>query len=149
MGNAHRDTGGLHDCHARNVPLMTAGKSLPAQLTGRVIHPDSPAYTEARTDWDGIYRSYPLVIVFATTTEDVVNAITWARENDVALRARSGRHSLEGWSNVSGGIVIDVSEMKSARLDPAARTATVGPGFTQGEIVATLGEAGFAVPTGG
>ena len=128
---------------------MTTGKSLPAQLTGRVIHPDSPTYTKARTDWDGFYRSYPLVIVFAETTEDVVNAITWARQNDVALRARSGRHSLEGWSNVSGGIVIDVSEMKSARLDPASRTVTVGAGFTQSEVVTTLGEEGFAVPTGG
>jgi hypothetical protein len=26
---------------------MTTGRSLPAQLTGRVIHPDSPGYTEA------------------------------------------------------------------------------------------------------
>ncbi len=127
--------------------MQRTGKSLPAQLTGRVIHPRDwrfycpgrgrrPAPTalrtpKARSDWDGLYRSYPLVIVFATTTEDVVNAITWARQNDVALRARSGRHSLEGWSNVSGGIVIDVSEMKSARLDPAARTVTVRAGFTQ------------------
>jgi len=128
---------------------MIDGKSLAAQLTGRVIHPDSPAYTKARTDWDGLYRSYPLVIVFAETTQDVVNAITWARQNNVALRARSGRHCLEGWSNLSGGIVIDVSEMKSARLDPAARTVTVGAGFTQGEIVTILGQESFAVPTGG
>jgi FAD/FMN-containing dehydrogenase len=128
---------------------MTTGKTRSAQLTGRVVHPDSPAYTEARTDWDGLYRSYPLAVVFAKTTEDVVNAITWARQNDVALRARSGRHSLEGWSNVSGGIVIDVSEMKSAQLDPASRTVTAGAGFTQGEIVTTLGGEGFAVPTGG
>jgi FAD/FMN-containing dehydrogenase len=119
------------------------------QLTGRVIHPDSPEYTEARTDWDGLYRSYPLAVVFAQTTQDVVNAITWARRNNVALRARSGRHSLGGWSNVSGGIVVDVSAMKSARLDPASRTVTVGAGLTQGEIVMTLGEEGFAVPTGG
>jgi FAD/FMN-containing dehydrogenase len=106
-------------------------------------------YAAARTDWDGLYRSDPLVIVFAQTTDDVVNAITWARQNDVAPRARSGRHSLEGWSNVSGGIVIDVSEMKSARLDPASLTVTVGPGFTQGEVVKALGEEGFAVAVGG
>jgi hypothetical protein len=41
---------------------MSTGTSLPAQLTGRVIHPGSPAYTKARTDWDGIHRSYPLVL---------------------------------------------------------------------------------------
>jgi FAD/FMN-containing dehydrogenase len=44
-----------------------------------------------------------LVIVFAKTTEDVVTPITWARQNNIALRARSGRHSLEGRSNVTGG----------------------------------------------
>ena len=131
---------------ARDAP---AGQSRPAQLTGRVIHPESPEYTKARTDWDGLYRSYPLVIVFAQATEDVVNAVTWARQNNVPPRARSGRHSLEGWSNVSGGIVIDVSEMKSARLDPASRTVTVGAGFTQGEVVARLGQEGFAVAVGG
>ncbi|WP_197699202.1 FAD-binding protein [Micromonospora chokoriensis] len=43
---------------------------------------------------------YPLVIVFAQETRDVVNALTWARQHNVALRVRSGRHSLEGWSNV-------------------------------------------------
>jgi FAD/FMN-containing dehydrogenase len=128
---------------------MTTGKMPTAQLTGRVIRPDSPTYTKARTDWDGLYRSYPLVIVFAQKTEDVVNAITWARQNEVALRARSGRHHLEGWSNVSGGIVIDVSEMKSAQLDPASRTVTGAVGLTQGEAVNTLGEQGFAVATGG
>ena len=118
------------------------------QLTGRVIRPDSPAYTKARTDWDGIYRSYPMVIVFAQTTEDVVNAITWARQNDIALRVRSGRHSLEGWSNVTGGIVIDVSEMKSARLDPALPYRDRRRRAHPGEAVTTLGEEGFAVPTG-
>lgn len=106
-------------------------------------------YAQARTDWDGLYRSDPLVVVFAQATVDVVNALTWARQHGVAPRARSGRHSLEGWSNVSGGIVIDVSEMKSARLDPGSLTVTVGPGFTQGEVVQALGQHDFAVAVGG
>jgi FAD/FMN-containing dehydrogenase len=118
-------------------------------LTGRVVHPESPGYTEARTDWDGLYSSYPRVIVFPETTDDVVNAVSWARENEVELRARSGRHSLQGWSNVSDGIVVDVSRMKSARLDPASETVTVGAGLTQGEAVAAVGADGFAVATGG
>jgi FAD/FMN-containing dehydrogenase len=128
---------------------MTSGKRQPAQLTGRVVHPDNPTYGKDRTDWDALYRSYPLVIVFARQTEDVVNAITWARQNGVALRVRSGRHCLEGWSNVTGGIVIDVSEMKSAQLDPVSQTVTVAAGLTQGEAVKTLGAQGFAVATGG
>ena len=72
------------------------------------------------------------MIVFAQETQDVVNALTWARQNNVAPRVRSGRHCLEGWSNVDNGIVIDVSEMKSATIDMASSTATVVPGLTRG-----------------
>ena len=84
----------------------------PAKLTGRIVRPGDPGYASASLGWDELFVHYPLVIVFAQETQDVVNALTWARQNDVALRVRSGRHSLEGWSNVDNGIVIDVSELK-------------------------------------
>ncbi|HEY1592015.1 MAG TPA: FAD-binding oxidoreductase [Solirubrobacteraceae bacterium] len=119
------------------------------ELIGRAVYPESPSYAEARADWDRLFSSYPRVIVFAENADDVVNAVIWARENEVELRVRGGRHCLEGWSNVSGGIVVDVSQMKSARLDPRAATVTVGAGLTQVEAVAALGERGFAVATGG
>ena len=67
--------------------------------------------------------SSPRVIVFARREQDVLNALAWARQNKVALRVRSGRHSLEGWSNVDAGL-------------------------TQAEIVAALGKHGLVVPTG-
>ena len=86
--------------------------------------------------------------MFCTETADVVNALTWARQNDVRVRVRSGRHSLEGWSAVDGGLVIDVSPMKSARIEEASNTATVGAGLNQLEAVTALGQAGVAAPTG-
>ena len=120
----------------------------PATLTGRVVRPQNPGYADASLGWDELFVGYPLVIVFAQETQDVVNALTWARQNNVALRVRSGRHSLEGWSNVDNGIVIDVSELKSAQIDTATRTATVGAGLNQLEAVTTLGKQDFAVTTG-
>lgn len=120
----------------------------PAKLTGRIVRPHDPGYTDARLGWDQLFSHYPLVIVFAQNTQDVVNALTWARQNDVALRIRSGRHSLEGWSNVDSGLVIDISELKSVHLDSAARVATVGAGLNQLEAVTTLAKRNFAVTTG-
>jgi len=120
----------------------------PARLTGRVVRPGDPEYAKARAGWDGLFSSYPLAIVFARHRRDVVNALAWSRQHDVALRVRSGRHSLEGWSNVDGGLVIDVSAMKGARIDSASRTAKIGAGLTQGEVVAKLGARNLAVPTG-
>lgn len=57
--------------------------------------------------------------------------------------------ALGGWSNVDGGIVIDVSEMKSVTIDAASGIATVGAGLNQSEAVSALGKSGFAAPTGG
>ncbi|WP_211246371.1 FAD-binding oxidoreductase [Amycolatopsis taiwanensis] len=140
---------------AAGVPGSSSGssesgsvKSRSAELTGRIVRPEDPGYAKASLGWDELFVHYPLVIVFAQEAQDVVNALTWARQNDVALRVRSGRHSLEGWSNVDNGIVIDVSELKSVQIDTASRTATVGAGLNQLEAVTALGKKGLAAPTG-
>ncbi|TCB99544.1 FAD-binding protein [Micromonospora zingiberis] len=123
-------------------------ESPPAELTGRVVRPGDPDYPTASLGWDELFVHYPLVIVFAQETSDVVNALTWARQHNVALRVRSGRHSLEGWSNVDNGIVIDVSELKSTDIDAATLTAKVGAGLNQLEAVTTLGQQDLAATTG-
>lgn len=123
-------------------------KSPPAQLTGRIVRPGDPDYPAASLGWDELFVHYPLVIVFAQNTQDVVNALTWSRQHDVALRVRSGRHSLEGWSNVDNGIVIDVSELKSTEIDTATSIARVGAGLNQLEAVTTLAQYDLAVTTG-
>jgi len=140
--------GGAAASSAGASALPDIEASPPARLTGRIVRPQDPGYASASLGWDELFVHYPLVIVFAQNTQDVINALTWARQNNVALRVRSGRHHLEGWSNVDNGIVIDVSELQSAKIDPASRTVTVGAGLSQLEAVTLLGQKGLAVPTG-
>ena len=113
------------------------------QLTGEVVRPGDSGYEAARIGYNRLYSFHPEAIVFCTATQDVVNALTWAQQNDIAVRVRSGRHCLEGWSVVDDGLVIDVSQMKSAEIDAASKTATVGAGLNQLEAVTALGKAGF------
>jgi FAD/FMN-containing dehydrogenase len=127
---------------------MTSTTARPTELTGRIVRRGDADHGAARISYNRLFEHDPTVIVFARETQDVVNALAWARQNDVELRVRSGGHSLEGWSSVDDGIVIDVSEMKSATIDVASNTATVGAGLNQLEAVTALGEAGFAAPTG-
>jgi FAD/FMN-containing dehydrogenase len=134
---------------ASNLSKATEGVACsPAELTGRVVRRNDPDYAKSSLGWDELFVHYPLVIVYVQNTQDVVNALTWARQHDVALRVRSGGHSLEGWSNVDNGIVIDVSELKSVNIDTLARTVTVGAGLNQLEAVTTLAEKNLAVTTG-
>ncbi|GKU79038.1 FAD-binding oxidoreductase [Paenibacillus sp. L3-i20] len=119
------------------------------KLTGRVIFKGKPGYEAARKNWDPHTDRFPKVFVFAQRTQDVANAIKWARINNVPIRPRSGRHALEpNLSQVNGGIVIDVSEMKKIMLNKKNNTVVVETGNRVGRIVDTLARQGFIAPFG-
>ncbi|OYN77963.1 FAD-binding oxidoreductase [Mycolicibacterium sphagni] len=117
-------------------------------LTGRVVTPGDTDYPDASRGWNHFFTHLPAAVVFADDTADVVNALAWARQQGLPVRVRSGGHALEGWSGVDGGVIIDVSGLKSVAIDTAAQTATVGAGLNQLETVTALGAAGVAAPTG-
>lgn len=79
------------------------------ELTGRVVRAGDADYPVATAGWNLLFSHRPMAVVFAQQTGDVVNALAWARRNNVGVRVRSGRHCLEGWNSVDDGIVIDVS----------------------------------------
>lgn len=117
-------------------------------LTGRIVLPEDPQYNTARQVFNTFFDRYPLVIVFAQETRDVINAIKWARCRDIPIRVRSGRHNYEGLSVRNAGIVIDVSEMKRAEIDRSRQTATIQTGLRDYQMAQLLGEQGLVVPPG-
>ncbi|MGC3792211.1 FAD-binding oxidoreductase [Priestia aryabhattai] len=118
-------------------------------LTGRVIFKGDPGYQQALKNWNPYVDVCPLVFVFAQNSYDVSNAIKWAQENKVPLRVRSGRHALDkNLSVVSGGIVIDVSDMNRVCLDKKSEMATVQTGIHVGPLVKMLAREGFMAPFG-
>jgi len=118
------------------------------ELTGRIILPGELQYNAARKEFNTFFNKFPLIIVFAQETKDVVNAVRWARYRDVPIRIRSGRHNYEGLSVVNAGIVIDVSEMKRVEVDHKRGTATVQTGLRDIELYEKLGAEGLVVPAG-
>ena len=119
------------------------------RLTGTIIRPDDPGYSLARRNWNPFTNAYPRVFVFAKTNEDVSNAVKWARENDVPIRIRSGRHALaKDFSQTDCGIVIDTCQMRQVKVNSAKGTATVQPGIRVGPLVKMLAEKGFLAPFG-
>lgn len=118
------------------------------ELTGTVVRPTDAGYADASLGWNQNFVHHPAAVVFAQNAVDVVNALTWAQQNDVAFRVRSGRHQLQGWNAVDGGLVIDVSQLKATDIDPAALTARVGARITQVEGVTALAQYGLVAPTG-
>jgi FAD/FMN-containing dehydrogenase len=118
------------------------------ELTGRIVLPGEPQYEAARKEFNTFFNRFPLVIVFAQETQDVINAVRWARYREVPIRMRSGRHNYEGLSVVDAGIVIDVSEMTQVDVDRKSGTVTVQTGIRNFALYEALGAEGLVVPSG-
>jgi hypothetical protein len=134
-----------------SAPLSTSPSPVPwdglaAQLRGRLIRPGTPAYANAKLDYDPRFDTiHPRAVVMAESAHDVARTIAFARERGMAFAARSGGHSYAGYS-LSDGIVIDVSRMAEVRA--ASGTATIGAGAKMIDVAAGLAPAGAVVPGG-
>jgi FAD/FMN-containing dehydrogenase len=90
----------------------------------------------------------PAVIARCVTTSDVVHAVNFARDNRLLLAVRGGGHHIAGNALCDNGLVIDLSNMKAARVDPAARRATIEGGATLADLDAATQVYGLATPVG-
>ncbi|MBF0686146.1 MAG: FAD-binding oxidoreductase [Cellulomonas sp.] len=81
------------------------------------------------------YRVVPQVVVFPQDTDDVLAALSVARETGTPLTSRGGGTSVAG-NAVGTGIVLDFSRHVNRVLDidPEARTARVEPGVIMSHL---------------
>ena len=117
-------------------------------LRGRLIRPTDPDYEEARALYNGMIDKRPRLIARCVNVTDVIAAVTFAREEGLLLAIRGGGHNGPGLGSVNDGLVIDLSLMKSVRVDPATRTVRVDPGCTSGDVDHATHSFGLAVPFG-
>lgn len=122
--------------------------SLDSTIRGELILPHHPAYEPARKVWNGSFDNYPAAIVRCADAEDVKVAVNFAREYAMTLSVRSGGHSAAGHGTNTGGLVIDLSQMKAITIDPVCHTARLEPGLTWGEVAQKLQPFGLAITAG-
>ena len=117
-------------------------------VTGPVCLPDDAGYAAACNIWNGAIRKRPAAVVRCLSASDVSAALSWSQRHAVEISVRGGGHNFAGHALTDGGLTIDLSLMKSLRVDSAARTATCGGGTTWAELDAATQEHGLAVPGG-
>jgi FAD/FMN-containing dehydrogenase len=109
-------------------------KRFEATLRGYLIRPETAAYETARRVHNAMIDKRPALIVRCAGVSDVVNAVNFARENDLLLAVRGSGHNVAGTAVCDGGMVVDLSELKGIRVDPAQRTVRAEPGVTWAEF---------------
>ena len=115
---------------------------------GRHIGPDRDDYDHARAVWNGAIDRRPRLIARCIGAADVVAAVRFARGRDLEIAIRGGGHNVAGTAVCDDGIVIDLSEMRGVRVDPAGRTVWVQGGALWGDVDQETQLHGLATPGG-
>jgi len=117
-------------------------------LRGRLIRPTDADYDEARALYNGMIDKRPRLIARCVDVADVIACVNYARAEGLLLAIRGGGHNGPGLGSCDDGLVIDLSTMKSVRVDPERRTVRVDPGCTSGDVDHATYPFGLAVPFG-
>ncbi len=117
------------------------------RIAGDVVLPASSSYDELRNVFNR--AGSPAAIVRAQTNEDVITAIRFAREHQLALSVRSGGHGLSGLATNNDGLVIDLARFNAVEvLDPAHHLVRIGAGARWGDVAQALAPHGLAISSG-
>ena len=111
----------------RWVPAPDVLDALRGQLRGPLCYPGDQGYEQARTLWNAMIDKHPAAVVRAAGTADVMRAVNVAREHGLLLSVRGGGHNIAGNAVCDGGLMLDLSPMRSVRVDPAAGPRASSP----------------------
>ena len=128
-----------------SAPVLDA---FAASLRGQLLNAGDAGYDEARTVWNAMIDRRPGLIVRCAGAADVIAAVNFARENHLLVAMRGGGHNIAGSAVCDGGLMIDLSAMKSVRVDRVARRVWVEPGAVLADLDKETQAFGLGVPTG-
>ncbi|HYS68200.1 MAG TPA: FAD-binding oxidoreductase [Paraburkholderia sp.] len=121
---------------------------LKTAVRGELLLPDDAGFNEARSIWNAMIDKRPAMILRCAGVADVRRGVAFARDNNLPLAMRGGGHNIAGSALCDDGLVLDLSPMKSVRIDPAARRAYVEPGATLADFDHEAQAFGLATPLG-
>jgi FAD/FMN-containing dehydrogenase len=126
-----------------------AAKASGPPIRGQVIRRGASGFLQAahvyNERFDGVL---PNLVARPLDAADVRAAVNWGVAHGVPLRARSGGHSYAGYSTLSGGMVLDLRNIRGISINTQKRTATIGAGSQLIDVYAALAARGVTIPAG-
>src|SRR5919197_5176592 len=98
LGNSTKSCHGQRDEEGAMSSELTAELALDAEATqafiegvrGAVLRQADPGYDDARAIWNGLIDRRPALIVRCSGAADVVDAVNFAREQNLVLSVKGG-----------------------------------------------------------
>src|SRR5215470_17722453 len=100
---------------------------------GHLLRGDD-GYEAARKIYNAMIDRRPAIIARCAGAADVIAAVNFARNNGLLVSVRGGGHNVSGNAVCDGGLMIDLSPMKSVRVDLQGKAVHAEAGVTWGEF---------------
>lgn len=136
---------------ARTVPGMTSAIPLPdaadldalrAQLDGAVATPADDGYDALRASWNLSFDQRPALVVEAADADDVVGALGFAHEHQLAVAVQSTGHGAA--LTCDGGLLVRTGRLRDVDVDPVLRVARIGAGASWTDVLPHVAPHGLA-----
>lgn len=111
------------------------------------IYPNCDPYNTNRFNYNKRFNVFPHVIFTPETNEQVVFLLQTLKKYNLPFAVRSGGHCY-GPGSLSDGYIIDLRNFNKIIPDIANQTVFIGSGNRLGQVIQTLGNINFAIPTG-
>src|SRR5205807_6090465 len=98
--------------------------------------------------YNAMYPGHPAIVAQASGTADVIDAVSFARAQNLIVAVRGGGHSVAGLSSIDGGMLLDLALMNGVVVDPEAKTAIVQGGALWGDVDRETQAFGLVAPGG-
>lgn len=108
--------------------------SLRMRLRGPLLTSGDPGYEESRTVWNAMIDARPAAIARCIGTADVIACVQFARDNGLLLCIKGGGHNIAGLATADGALMIDLSLMRGAWVDPNHGVAHAQAGCLLGDL---------------
>jgi alkanesulfonate monooxygenase SsuD/methylene tetrahydromethanopterin reductase-like flavin-dependent oxidoreductase (luciferase family)/FAD/FMN-containing dehydrogenase len=122
--------------------------TVPASLASEAIEPGDKGYARVRSTY--MRHGSPGLVLRPQSTNEVVEALGFARGQDVPLAIRSGGHGISGRSTNDGGVVIDLAGLNEIGVIGVIgeHRVRVGPGARWGHVARALTPHGLVISSG-
>lgn len=96
-----------------DAEFTAAVDALRSGMRGEALTAVDEGYDAARAIWNAMIDRRPRLIVRCRGVADVMDAVNFARHHNLAVSIRGGGHNVAGHAVCDGGVMIDLSLMRS------------------------------------
>ena len=99
---------------------------LKSHFHGELIVPSDQRYDAARTIFNVTIDRRPALIAMCAGSDDVIEALNFARQENLIVSVRGSGHNVAGFAVCDDGLVIDLSGMKGITVNARAHRSRGG-----------------------